>query len=98
MFGIIFEYYSSTHGFHRWIVVKDIPHSRYSLCAIISTKKTTHSIEINNEACLSVTKTSYIQLDNLLSVPKDIIEKNKKERICSNMVIKIKKKFLNITK
>ena len=96
MFGIIFDYYSPTHGYHKWVVIKDMPHSRYCLCAIISSSKNKHSVELSNSVCDSLKKTSYIQLDNLLSVPKDIIYKNQKELLCSHLVNILKKKFKNV--
>ena len=98
MLGYIFDYHSATHGFHRWVVIKDIPDSRYCICAIISSTKNNYSIEINEGICKSIKKTSYVQLDNLLSIPKELIEKKKKEILCSSLLNLLKKKLNTVIK
>ncbi|HMT01728.1 MAG TPA: hypothetical protein PKD00_00220 [Burkholderiales bacterium] len=93
MIGTIFKHHSQTHGYHNWIVLKDVSSSKYCICAIISSKKSTHSLKIGPKDCSFLKKDSYIQIDNLLSIDKDIIEKKEKELVCSSLLNKIKITF-----
>lgn len=96
MLGTIFEYHSSTHGYHKWVVVREMVGSKYCICAIISSKETKYSIKINSDKCNSVRKVSFIQTDNLLSVKKDIIKKSQTELLCSSLLNELKLKLKKI--
>lgn len=96
MVGTIFEYHSPTHGYHKWVVVRDMIGSKYCICAIISSKETKYSIKINSDKCNSVRKVSFIQTDNLLSVKKDIVKKSQTELLCSSLLNELKLKLKKI--
>ena len=91
--GTVFEYYSPTHGFHKWVIVKNIPTSKYVLCAIISSKFNKFSIEITPNECINLSKVSYIQMDNILSIEKRFVHKSKCKIMCSTLVNNLKKIF-----
>lgn len=90
MIGTVFEHHSRTHGYHKWVVIKDVNDSKYCICAIISSKQSTHSIKILPNKCDSVRKVSFIQFDNLLSIKKEIIINNKTELLCSSLLNELK--------
>lgn len=90
MIGTVFEHHSRTHGYHKWVVIKDVNDSKYCICAIISSKQSIHSIKILPNKCDSVRKVSFIQFDNLLSIKKEIIIKNKTELLCSSLLNELK--------
>lgn len=98
MVGIIFEYNSLTHGYHKWVVIKEFSNSSYCLCAIISSSHTYNSIRIDTQKCESIRKTSFIQYDNLLSVKKDIVKNNRIELLCSSIVSELKRNYQKIIK
>jgi len=93
MIGTIFEYHSPTHGYHKWIVIKDVNDSKYCICAIISSKKNNHSIKIMSDKCNSVRRISFIQIDNLLSIRKELILNSKTELLCSSLLNELKLKL-----
>lgn len=98
MVGTIFEYHSPTHGYHKWVVVKDTIGSKYCICAIISSRENKYSIKLHLNKCSSVRKVSFIQVDNLLSVKKDIILKNQTELLCSSLLSELKLKLKQLFK
>lgn len=98
MVGTIFEHHSRTHGYHKWVVIKDVNDSKYCVCAIISSKQNSYSVKLLPNKCESVKKISYIQLDNLLSIDRDIVIKKKKEMLCSSLLGEIKVKINNFFK
>lgn len=90
MLGTIFKHHSPTHGYHIWIVLKDVNNSKYCICALISSKKSVNSLEISFRDSTFIKKVSYIQVDNLLSINKDVIKKSNKELVCSSLLNKLK--------
>lgn len=98
MIGTIFEYHSPTHGYHKWVVVKDAIGSKYCICAIISSKESRYSIKVMSDKCSSVRKASFIQIDNLLSVKKEIVLKNQTELLCSSLLSELKLKLKQLFK
>lgn len=93
MVGAIFEYHSPTHGYHKWIVVKDVVGSKYCICAIISSKSSRYSVKIDSSKCNSIRKVSFIQTDNLLSIKREIISNSQIELLCSSLLNQVKKEI-----